>query len=567
MNILGVSFLADASAAVLCDGHLVSAVSEERINRVKLWHGVPKLAIERTLQLAGLTIDDIDLIATHGKSPAEPLSGPYNETEARIQGSDLSADDKALQIKILRSRQKHETNVLGVRTPEYLKALLVYGKPMHLVTHHTAHAASAFYSSGWDGAYILTADGWGEDASSTIWHGKGRYMKQLGLSNSFDSLGYFYGAVTKALGYIPHRHEGKVLGLAAYCSEPKSYPTIRGMIDYDPGHLRFLGRFEGGLYRPRYENPELREFVKKFSREDIAAAAQQSLQEVVCQLVDDIDDNEIRLCLAGGVFANVRLNQILAELPKVREVSVFPNMGDGGLSIGAAYLAHVDRTGLNPGPLDGVLLGDAVEETEISAALRNSGLRHRRLENIESEVAKLIAAGNVVARCEGGMEFGPRALGNRSILYQATEPDVNQWLNDRLGRSEFMPFAPATLVEEAPNYYHGLAAGKNPSQYMAMTFDCTERMKNEAPAAVHVDGTARPQLVSRKQYPGFHRIISAYREMTGLCSVINTSFNMHEEPIVRSASDAIRAFQAGNLPYLALGDYLVEGASGVIGKV
>jgi carbamoyltransferase len=564
MNILGVGFLADASAAVLCDGHLVSAISEERINRVKLWHGVPEQAIERALQLAGLTMNDIDLIATHGKAPAEPPAKPYDETEARIRDSGLSADDKARQIEALRSRQRHETTVLGERTPGYLEALRAYGKPMHLVTHHTAHAASAFHASGWDEAYILTADGWGEDASSTVWHGNGLHMKQLALSNSFDSLGYFYGAVTKALGYIPHRHEGKVLGLAAHCPEPKSYATIRGMIDYDPGRLRFLGRYEGGLYRPRYENPELQAFIRDFSREDIAAATQQSLEDVVCRLVADIDDNEIRLCLAGGVFANVRLNQKLAELPKVREISVFPNMGDGGLSIGAAYLAHVDRTGDRPRPLDSVLLGDAVDETEITAALQDSGLPHRRLDDIESEVAKLIAEGNVVARCAGGMEFGPRALGNRSILYQATEPDVNQWLNDRLGRSEFMPFAPATLVEEASNYYQGLAAGGDPARYMAMTFDCTQRMKDEAPAAVHVDGTARPQLVSRQQYPGFHRIISAYREMTGLCSVINTSFNMHEEPIVRSAGDAIRAFQAGNLPYLALGDYLVEGPSGVM---
>ena len=563
MIVLGVTFLTDASAAILRDGELVCAVSEERINRTKLWHGVPHQAIQRVLQIAGISMDDVDLVATHGEAGAAPPSQPFDEAIARIADSSLSDVVKKRQIEGLRSRQEHETRVLGERTPAYLAEIRALGKAMFVTTHHTAHAASAFFAAGWDEGYVLTTDGWGEDASGTLWRCKGVSMEKLGHTHTFDSLGYFYGSVTKALGFIPHRHEGKVLGLAAYCDEPQSYDEIRMMIDYDRERRSFVARPELGMYLPSYENAVLAEFVGQHSREDVAAAAQRSLEEVVCALVEDLGGKRHKLALAGGVFANVKLNQRVRALPEVNEVFVFPNMGDGGLSVGAAYLAHANETGGRPSGLKTMLCGDDPTDAEIRDVLVSSGLKYECYDDIEMQVAELVARGNVVARCKGSMEFGPRALGNRSILYQATEPEVNGWLNDRLGRSEFMPFAPATLFEDANLYYEGLEGGEESAAYMTLTFDCTERMKREAPAAVHVDGTARPQLVSRERYPEFHRILTEYKRRTGLSSVINTSFNMHEEPIVRDAADAVRAFQASNLRYLALGQYLVEADSDV----
>ena len=170
----------------------------------------------------------------------------------------------------------------------------------------------------------------------------------------------------------------------------------------------------------------------------------------------------------------------------------------------------------------------------------------------------LLAAGKVVARFDGRMEYGPRALGHRSILYHAKEPAVNQWLNQRLGRTEFMPFAPATLHEHRDGCYLNMKGAEHAAEFMTLTFDCTESMKQDCPAAVHVDGTARPQLVSADGSPGFHRILTEYYRLTGIPSVINTSFNMHEEPIVCSPDDAVRAFLQGNLDYLAIGNFLVE---------
>jgi len=563
MNILGIGFLLDASAAVVRDGELVCAVSEERLNRVKFWHGIPHQAIQRVLELAGLSMDEIDLIATHGAAPSAPEPQPFLEKERAIREAGLPADQAEQQLAQLRSRLEHERMVLGRRTPAYLQDIRALGRPVRVVGHHEAHAASAYFGSGWDECLVLTADGWGEDGSSTSWQCASGRMQLLSRSHTFDSLGYFYGSITKSLGFVPQHHEGKILGLAAYCPASRSYPTIRSMIDYDPARKRFIGRMERGLYVPRFENPALRQFVQGFPREDIAAAAQRSLEEVVCACVKDLDGAPLRLALAGGVFANVKLNQRLRELPMVQEVFVFPNMGDGGLSVGAAWLLSMQETGQRPKPLDHLYLGLAPAEQEMTECVMRSGFKYTHTPEIEERIAALLAEGYVVARVVGRMEFGPRALGNRSILCQATDPSINGWLNERLRRSEFMPFAPATLAEHAPSCYVGLDRGRQAARYMTMTFACTSRMRQEAPAAVHVDGTARPQVVSPDDHPGFHRLLTAYHRRTGRASLINTSFNMHEEPIVCTVDDALCAFRDSHLPYLALGNFLIEGPDGV----
>lgn len=558
MNILGIAFLSDASAAVLKDGKLVSAVSEERLNRVKLWNGIPKLAIQQALDLAGLTLDDIDLIATHGQAPSEPDPKPFQEKEKMILASTLSPEQKQVQVESLRKRLEHERMVLGTRTPAYLAEIRALNKPVYIVGHHEAHAATAFYGSGWNDCMVLTADGWGEDGSSTLWRGKGRTFERLSRSNTFDSLGYFYGSITKALGFVPHRHEGKILGLAAYCKQPKSYGSIRSMIDYDARSKSFVGRMDRGMYLPRFENPALKEFVKNYSREDVSSSAQQSLEEVVCAFIKDLGTSPTRLAVAGGLFANVKLNQRIIGLPNIKEIFVFPNMGDGGLSVGAAWLAYVNKTGHSPEPLKTLYLGAEPTDKEIAKLLSGSGLTHKHFPDIEERIGELLSQGEVVACCQGRMEFGPRALGNRSILCEATDPSINDSLNQRLSRSEFMPFAPATLAEKAEEYYVDFEGGREAARYMTITFACTPKMIKEAPAAVHVDGTARPQLVSKDDNPRFHKILSSYHRRTGRASVINTSFNMHEEPIVGTADDAVRAFRAGQLPYLAVGNFLVQ---------
>jgi carbamoyltransferase len=297
----------------------------------------------------------------------------------------------------------------------------------------------------------------------------------------------------------------------------------------------------------------------QFPKIDVAAAYQRVLEEVAVAYVSQyVKKTGLKnLVLSGGVVANVKLNQRLREIPGIEGIFVHPNMGDGGCGTGAA-LAEFAGSQPTRERINDVYLGPEYTAEEISEALRRAQLPFTEYKPVEPKIAMLLAAGKVVARFDGRMEYGPRALGHRSILYHAKEPAVNQWLNQRLGRTEFMPFAPATLYEYRHENYKLIDGADYAAQFMTITFDCTPSMLRDCPAAVHVDGTARPQLVSEKGSPSFYRILTEYNKLTGIPTLINTSFNMHEEPIVCTPDDAIRAFLQGNLDYLAIGNFVVE---------
>jgi carbamoyltransferase len=238
-------------------------------------------------------------------------------------------------------------------------------------------------------------------------------------------------------------------------------------------------------------------------------------------------------------------------------------MGDEGLAVGAALLKSFDLckqdgSVFETDQIENVYWGPEYAEHAIEQAVSAQGYAAQRHENIEEQIARLLATGKIVARFNGRMEYGPRALGNRSILYQTTDQTVNDWLNKRLKRTEFMPFAPVTLSEYAGQCYKNTTGAESPAEFMTVTFDCTEWMKKHCPAVVHIDGTARPQIIKKRTNPSYYKILDEYRKITGLSSIINTSFNMHEEPIVCSPQDAVRAFKESNLDYLAIGNYLVK---------
>jgi carbamoyltransferase len=233
-------------------------------------------------------------------------------------------------------------------------------------------------------------------------------------------------------------------------------------------------------------------------------------------------------------------------------------MGDCGLAVGGPLYVMGERGELLPYRLEHVYLGPEFGDDEMLRAAHKAGLKARRFDPVEPEIARLLAEGRVVARFNGRMEFGPRALGNRSILYHATDATVNDWLNKRLERTEFMPFAPATIHDEAASSYLGVRGAEHAAEFMTITFDCSPSFRQHCAAAVHVDGTARPQLVRKETNPSFHRVLEEYRKLTGIGTVVNTSFNMHEEPIVCTPEDAVRSFLQGHLDYLALGPFVVE---------
>ena len=527
MIILGISFLSDASACLLIDGKINVAISEERINRKKLWSGIPIKSVKKVLKIAGINMSDVDYIATHGTHLLKPDYEAFQRNIDKINSSNLSDDLKNIQLSALDDRYKKEMKIISERTPKYLEEIKKLGKRVCIYEHHQAHAATAFFGSGWEQSYLLTADGWGEDGSGSFWNGLGLDMNKISYTPTINSLGYFYGSITKSLGFTPHRHEGKVLGLAAYDVKQKSYKTIKKMISYDSESHSFSGDMHNGIYKPTYDNPQLNAAISKYSREDVASSAQKRLEEVIFEFLSGIDDKNIRISLAGGIFANVKVNQRVKDHPSVSDVYVFPNMGDGGLSIGAAWLAYSELTGKKPDALDTAFLGNSVSDDQILIELKKTTLYYQKKTSINNEIANLLSKGEVVARVYGSMEFGPRALGNRSILYQATDSSVNNWLNKYLNRNEFMPFAPMTLIDDVNEYYENINGGRLAAKYMTMTFDCTQRMVDEAPATVHVDRTARPQFITEEDYPEMYEILSEYKKITGLSNIINTSFNMH----------------------------------------
>jgi carbamoyltransferase len=265
------------------------------------------------------------------------------------------------------------------------------------------------------------------------------------------------------------------------------------------------------------------------------------------------------LALAGGVFANVKLNQRLLALSEIDNLYVHPNMGDGGLATGAAYEVYARlNNGLIPKLQPHVYLGSDINRANALIALEKAGVAYSEPENLAHKVAELLAAGKVVARASGQMEYGPRALGNRTVMASCQDKSINQWLNEKFARTEFMPFAPVIIEEQAQAYFPDWREDHIAARFMTITYDASELAQQHIPAAIHVDNTARPQVIRRIDNPDYYDIINQYYQLTGTASVINTSFNMHEEPIVRTAEEAILAYQAAQLDALVLADFLIE---------
>lgn len=606
MRVLGISPLdKDATVSFLEDGRVVFACAEERLSRVKLQDGFPYRALELGLARTGwepASIDavayaffdgqtearlirrayDLDRKAHAPESTAESLgrlrealaTDPTPDRRVPIPGFERERDeymprkswfkqsvydfvarsprlDWAAHRHLFRRWMRAASADHAVRTRQLLVGLAQYGltDKLRRCHHHDTHAANAFYASGFDQALVVTFDGYGSGCAGGVYVGDAAGLRPLRRFDFPNSLGLFYEQVTSGLGFRPSRHEGKIVGLAAYGNPDVLRAVLRARFDCADGDVRT---------RAAFDHYFTRELAQRFAKRDVAAAYQRVLEDVATEAIGYWRDKTglTKVALSGGVHANVKLNQRVREIEGVEQVFVYPNMGDGGCGTGAAMLL-CDRAQLAGRPYEHVYFGPEYSEEEYEAALRQEGLAFERLEPIEDRLAELIAADHVVARFDGRLEYGPRALGNRSILYPARDPHVNQWLNRQLRRTEFMPFAPACLAGEAHRLFKNLSGCERAARFMTITFDCTEEMKRSCPAAVHVDGTARPQLVGADTNPGFDRLLRGYHARTGVPALINTSFNMHEEPIVGSPADAVRAFLDGRLDYLALGNFLV----------
>ena len=580
MRILGITDGQSSGAAVIEDGRILAAINEERIVRVKLARGFPWQAIQEVLRLSGTEPDKIEgvAVAQVNMEFREQVSDWPGWFEARQEDRDLhttffkvAARFGGIAARIPLLKQAY----YGLRSPAFEKRRRRIGQilqeefgisaPVEFFNHHYTHATAAYYTSNFDDALVVTMDGGGDGHSSHIYSVRDGKFEQLAVVDSFDSLGNYYAYVTALCGFKAKRHEGKITGLAAR-GRPVHLGLLESMIAYEDGGLVNRGRVLFGKALETLAN----RLPEGWTREDLSASIQQHSENLVKQYVGywQRKTGHTNIALAGGLFANVRINEEVHELPGVRSIFVHPGMTDEGIAVGAALALERRKSAElgsphEPQRLEGVYLGNEYGENEIADALRGAGLEaEHHPGSIESVVAEHLAAGKVVARFDGRMEYGPRALGNRSILYQPGDPSVNDWLNELLRRTEFMPFAPASLHEETDRLFENAKGAEDSARFMTITFHCTPWMAERCSGVVHVDNTARPQIVRREDNASYYRIIDEYHKKTGVPVIINTSFNIHEEPIVRSPDDAIRAFLDSALDYMAAGDFLVKGPVG-----
>lgn len=552
MNILGInSVYHDSAAALLIDGALVVAVEEERFTRIKHGklpnvdnpHQFPERAIRFCLNYAGLTARDIDHVAYS-------FDPKLRRTRFRPE---WWADPRFEDVFLLRLGQVRDV------AEELLGRPL--GQKFHFVPHHLAHAASAYFPSTFDRAAILTIDGIGEAAGTTLAKAVGKRIQSVETFDFPHSLGFVWEVVCGHLGFSTY-DASKLMGLAAYGNPEVFRPAFQSIIrvgkeDYsvDPEAIGFqsakTSRIESLLGPPRYQYSEIMQ-----RHADVAAALQAATNAAVMALVRRLKRKVPfdTLCFAGGVALNCVTNELVRQSGDFADVFIPSAPHDAGTAVGAAFVVHCAKQKSHPERGNSTpFLGPAFNRREILAAVKSAGLTPRRSKAPARDAADMIADGKIVAWFQGRMEFGPRALGNRSLLADPRRPDMRNILNQKVKhREDFRPFAPSVLAEHADEWFE-VGAHLASHEFMLFAPAVKPGRRDRIPAVVHQDGTARVQLVSRKSNPRFHELLSCFFARTGVPLVINTSFN-DSEPIVCTPTDAIVTFRKSGIDALFMDD-------------
>ena len=581
MNILGINaYHGNASAAIVCDGRLIAAVEEERFNRVKYAAGFPSAAIRYCLETAGITIGEVDHIAI----PRNPW--------ARL-GTKLLYAMK--MPSFARERAKVLAHFVGI--PEALAQTFdvapekIHGK-FHRVEHHQAHLASTFYVSPFEQAALLSADGLG-DFASTMWGtGQGARMKIDGAIAFPHSLGLYYTAVSQYLGFRKFGDEYKVMGLAAY-GEPAYLDEFRRIVRTNGGvgfrlGLEYFKHHRTGpdmTWSDAGKTPEIAPMYSDYMAErlgpsrdpaapvekvhrDGAASLQARLEEVLFTMLRALHarTRQKAVCLAGGVAFNCVANGKIFDETPFEQIFLQPASGDAGLAIGAAYFVQHQILGQPRSfVMENAYWGPSYTPEQVRAAVSASRLAAEGMEISElpeemvaKEAAKEIAAGKILGWFQGRAEWGPRALGNRSIVADPRRPDMKDILNARIKHREmFRPFAPSVLAEATGEYFEKTY----PCPFMTQAYSVRPEKREIIPAPTHVDGTGRLQTVTKDANPRYWRLIREFGNLTGVPVVLNTSFN-DNEPIVLRPEEAIDCFLRTKIDVLVLGDMLVRKPQG-----
>ncbi|MEM7260670.1 MAG: carbamoyltransferase C-terminal domain-containing protein [Planctomycetota bacterium] len=566
---LGSPFLHDPAAALVVDGEIVAAVEEERFSRNKhATRELPVHAARYCLETAGLSADDVDVIAF----PWSPDSY-RRDLGAYLSRTWQTRPSRAL--KAIRNRKKERR----FREENIAKTLDALGATRHprieWVDHHIAHIASSYWLSGWENSALLSIDGSGEFTTTFLGVGRGSEITELRRIYNPDSLGFFYSTITEYVGFRRDDGEFKTMGMSAY-GDPSKFDVdwLLDRVDDEKGaSFRINDDHVWCTRRDRWNSdfmfgPEL---VKKWGPPrtgdgltepymHIAAAAQQKLEDVVksfldTTLADALDECEGRLCLAGGCALNVRMNRKILEHPKVDRIWVQPAAHDAGTPLGAA-VEIARRLGDEILPMEQAYLGPEYTDDQVKEVLDRFAIAHRHYPDgaIVPAVAELLEQGEVVAWFQGRMEYGPRALGNRSILGNPFHPGTSDRINGEIKfREKWRPFCPSIATEEAAE----ILDTDHPSPYMTFSFIVNPDWRDRIPEAVHVDGSARPQIVTEELNPRFYRLIRTFADKTGVPVLINTSLNRRGEPMVCSPEDALRTFFGSGIRFIAIGDRLI----------
>ncbi len=563
----------DSAAAILRDGELIAAAAEERFCRLK--HATarggrtlgPRQAAEYCAQEAGAALGQIDHIAFYCDFSADA----FRERAAAIKP--LLAEP--IRQRVLDGYEAvYAGTVANAKIKEEIAELFdgaIDHAQIHFVPHHLAHAASTFYSSGFSESGVLTIDGFGEKSSSIFALGSPDGLQLVEETLLPASIGMLYMMLTAYLGFRPLDGEYKVMGLASY-GDPKTYAReFETLLDMQADGTCRTGqvlREDFGAYVENLLGPARAPGGPVTQREmDIAAALQKGFEDAMLTRMAYLRDKYAikRICLAGGVALNVVMTGKVARSALFEQCYVFPAAGDDGASIGAAQYVFHDVLQKPPSGkrLQSMYLGPQFGQSRVAAALEAQAakLAFHKIDNVEDYVADALVDGKVIGWFQGRMEFGPRALGNRSILADPRTDEMRDVVNVRVKlREEFRPFAPATLAECANEFFDMTGVGE--SAFMEFVVPAREPARENAKAVVHVDGSARIQTVKRTDNEPFWKIIEAFRRRTGVPIVLNTSFNVRGEPIVCTPEDAIRCFLSTNIDLLVIEGYAVTKKAG-----
>lgn len=559
-TILGIHPGHDAGAALVKDGKILAAVDEERFTREKHWGGgYPKHSVKFVMDSTKTKIEDINAVGIPAKK--------FSKTELIKMGIRYLKYPSILKDKIKKTNTKkigYEYHATVVK-----KGLIKqFGRPPKIigVDHHTAHAASAYYTSNFKNPIIITSDGVGGSLSSTVNIIKKGKIKRIASTLEPGSLGHFYEALTEGLNFLINNDEYKVMGMAAYGDWKKGgykelkrlAPTLHGLT-FKRKAWRIYSEYKNNFWNVHIgESKFVKLLTHKYNKIDVAAAGQKVLEDLLVKWVKKIIKitGKKQICAAGGTFLNIKANKRIRDELGV-ELFVFPHSGDGGLSVGCAlYINNMLAQNTKFKIIESLALGPEYTSKEIEKELKkHKEISYKKVKDITKKAAEYVAKGKIVGWFQGRMEYGPRALGNRSIIANPTKNKYKDKVNIEVKfREEWRPFCPSMLAEGSERYL----INKTDAPFMVTSFDVPRNRIKEIEGVVHVDGTTRPQIVKKDVYKKYWNLIRNVERNLKVPVVLNTSFNRKGEPIVCSPKDAINTFLNCGMEILAIEDYIVK---------